>query len=67
MHTQPSQSNAGGVVICIGEKLDHFEGITSVKLMEILKQGWNKGKKGKNFLCRCVYRHLDSDVTSFAQ
>ena len=69
MHTQPSQSNAGGVAIYTDEKLDHFKRDGLSKHDESFEAVWVeiKNKKGKNFLCSCVYRHPNTDVTSFTQ
>ena len=69
MHTQPSQSNAGGVAVYIDEKLDHIKRDDLSKYDENFEAVWVeiKNKKGRNFLCGCVYRHPNTDVTSFAQ
>ena len=69
MHTQPSQLNAGRVAIYTDEKLDHFKRDDLSKYDENFEAVWVeiKNKKGRNFLCACVYRHPNTDVTSFTQ
>ena len=69
MHTQPSQSNAGGVAIYIDEKLDHFKRDDLSKHDESFEAVWVEIKniKGKTFLCGCVYRHPNTDDTCFTQ
>ena len=69
MYTQPTISAAGGVAIYVNNKLDHFER----KDLSILHQDFEsiwvemKNKRGKNFLCGCIYRHPNTDISHFIE
>ena len=69
MYTQPSNSNAGGVVIYVNNKLDHFLRDDLSKLDDDFESVWTeiKNKKGRHSLCGCIYRHPNTDVTKFAE
>ena len=58
MYTQPSKSAAGGVAIYVKDKLDHFKRDDLSILHDEFESLWVeiKNKKGKNFLCGCIYR-----------
>ena len=67
MYTQPSKSLAGGVAIYVNKKLDHFERDGLSILHEDFESIWIeiKNKKGKNFLCGCIYCHRNTDIPNF--
>ena len=67
MYTQPPKSLAGGVAIYVNNKLDHFKRDDLSILHEDFESIWIeiKNKKGKNFLCGCVYRHPNTDIPNF--
>ena len=67
MYTQPSKSSAGGVAIYINNKFDHVNRDDLSILHNDFESVWVeiKNKRGKNFLCGCVYRHLNTDVENF--
>ena len=67
MYTQPSKSLAGGVAIYVNNKLDHFKRDDLTILHEDFESIWIeiKNKKGKNFLCGCIYRHPNTDISNF--
>ena len=69
VYTQPSKSNAGGVALYVNNRLDHLERIGLGKLDDDFESIWIeiKNKKGKNFLCGCLYRHPNTDTAKFME
>ena len=69
MYTQPTKSAAGGVAIYVNNKLDHFERKDLSILHEEFESIWveMKNKQGKNFLCGCIYRHPNTDISHFIE
>ena len=69
MHTQPTKSAPGGVAIYVNNKLDHFERKDLSILHEDFESIWveMKNKRGKNFLCGCIYRHPNTDISHFIE
>ena len=67
MYTQPSKSLAGSVAIYVYNKLDHFKRDDLSILHEDFESIWIeiKNKKGKNFLCGCIYRHPNTGIPNF--
>ena len=67
MYTQPSKSSAGGVAISINNKFDHVKRDDLSILHDDFESVWVKikNKKGKNFLCGCMYRHSNTNVENF--
>ena len=69
VYTQPSKFNAGGVALYVNNRLDHLERNDLGKLDDDSESIWIeiKNKKGKNFLCGCLYRHLNTDTAKFME
>ena len=67
MYTQPSKSSAGGVAIYINNKFGHVKRDDLSILHDDFESVWVeiKNKRGKNFLCGCVYRHPNTDAEKF--
>ena len=67
MYAQPPKSSAGGVAIYINNKFDHVKMDDISILHDDFESVWVeiKNKKGKNFLCGCMYCHPNSNVESF--
>ena len=67
MYTQPSKSSAGGVAIYINNKLGHVKRDDLSILHDDFESVWVeiKNKRGKNFLCGCMYRHPNTNVENF--
>ena len=69
MYTQPSKLASGGVAIYVKDNLDHSridDMCTTSNEFEVL---WIeiKNRKGKNCLCRCAYRHPNTDSNNFLE
>ena len=69
VYTQSSNSNAGGVALYFDNKLDHLERNDLGRLDDDFEAIWIeiKNKKGKNFLCVCLYRHPNTDTAKFME
>ena len=67
LHSQHSNSSAGGVALYVNSNLDHFiredlsvlEDEFQTLLVEM------KNSKGHSFLCCCAYRHPNTDIKKF--
>ena len=66
MYTQPTKSAAGGVAI-YANKLNHFERNDLSIPHEKFEYIWveMKNKRGKKFLCGCIYHHPYTDISNF--
>ena len=69
MYTQPTKSAAGGVAIYVNNKLDHFQRKDLSILHEEFESVWveMKNKRGKIFLCGCIYHHPNTDISHFIE
>ena len=65
--TQPSKSSAGDVAIHTNSKFDHVKRDDLSTLHDDFESVWVeiKNKKGKNFLCECMYHHPNTYVENF--
>ena len=63
------QSNAGGVALYVNNRLDHLERNDLGRLDDDFESIWIeiKNKKGKKFLCVCLYRHPNTDTAKFME
>ena len=67
LHTQPSKRSCGGCAIYVNSHLDHIIRDDLSTLDDNYETLWVeiKNYKSTNFLCFCVYRHPETDMSSF--
>ena len=68
IHSQPTKSTHGGVVMYVNKHLDYAPRDDSSVLedeFETLRIEIKTGSKAKNILCCCVYRHPNTDTKKF--
>ena len=67
LHTQPSKRSCGGCAIYVNSHLDHIIRDDLSTLDDNYETRWVeiKNYKSKNFLYCCVYRHPETDMSSF--
>ena len=68
LHSQPTKSSHGGVVMYINKHLDYTvrDGLSVIEdEYETLWIEIKTGSKAKNILCCCVYRHPNTDPKKF--
>ena len=68
IHSQLSQQRVV-LQINVNKKLDHFERKDLSILHEEFEAIWveMKTKRGKDFLCGCIYRHPNTDISHFVE
>ena len=66
VYTQPSK---WCVALYVNNKPDHLERNDLGKIDDDFESIWTeiKNKKGKNFLCGCLYRHPNTDTAKFME
>ena len=70
IYSQPTKSTHGGVVIYVNKKSDHVVREDISVLEDEFETLWTEikiGAKAKNILCRCVYRHPNTDTKRFVE
>ena len=67
LHSQHSNSSAGGVALYVKSNLDHFARDDLSILEDEFEMIWIeiKNTKGQNVLYCCTYRHPDTDIKKF--
>ena len=68
IHSQPTKSTHGGVVMYVNKHLDYTPRDDLSVLEDEFETLWieiKTGSKAKNILCCCVYRHPNTDTKKF--